>query len=72
MTNKNSTEKHRMTWYVYAGGERIRRNAQMRGSWGYDVVCSCGWETRTGGGTRTHIEGEIWMHRWEAEHGFLD
>lgn len=54
---------HRMAWYVYAGAEKIRHTASMRGAWGYDVTCSCGWETRTGGAVRSYIEAEVWLHK---------
>lgn len=54
---------HRIRWYVYAGGVRIPRTATMRGLWGYDVECSCGWETRTGGATRGYVEREVWFHK---------
>lgn len=59
----NTTATHRIRWYVYAGSERIPRTASMRGLWGYDVECSCGWETRTGGAVRRYIEEAIWMHK---------
>lgn len=68
--------KHRISWWVYTGGpngERIRRNRHMRGWWpGYDVECSCGWKTTTGGATRSYIEKEVWLHKWSAENGLLD
>lgn len=55
---------HRMTWYVYAGRERIRRQASMRGTWGYDVECSCGeFVTRTGGATLRYIREQVWLHK---------
>jgi hypothetical protein len=60
----STTTKHRMTWYVYAGRERIRHQASMRGTWGYDVTCSCGeFETHTGGATLGYIRGEVWLHK---------
>lgn len=59
---------HRATWWVWADGVKMRHQASMRGSWGYDVTCSCGeFETRTGGGTRNYVESELWFHRYEAE-----
>ena len=58
---------HRARWFVYAGAERIPHNAGMRGLWGYDVDCSCGWRTRTGGGTRRAVAEELWFHRHDAE-----
>lgn len=55
--------EHRIRWFVYVGGERIPRQATMRGQWGYDVECKCGWATHTGGATRTYIEDQIWFHK---------
>lgn len=55
---------HRITWWVYAGRERIRRTATMRGQWGYDATCECGWDSRTGGATRRYVENEVWLHKW--------
>lgn len=55
--------KHRIRWYVYAGRERIPRTSNMRGTWGYDVECSCGWQTLTGGATRRSIELDVWLHK---------
>jgi hypothetical protein len=57
------TQTHKITWWVWAGSEKIRRTARMRGTWGYDVTCSCGWETRTGGAVKRHISDEVWFHK---------
>jgi hypothetical protein len=62
---------HQIRWFVYTGDkdengrpERIRRTATMRGFWpGYDVQCSCGWETRTGGAVRAYIDQLVWEHK---------
>lgn len=58
-----------MRWYVYSGGERLPRTGAVRGHWpgGYDVVCSCGWESRTGGGTRSYIRGRVWEHKMRSQ-----
>ena len=66
---------HRARWFVYAGGggtgvplTRIPHQATMRGSWpGYDVACSCGWESHTGGAGRRYVEGQLFDHRYEAQ-----
>ena len=55
--------KHRISWWVYAGRERIRHTATMRGQWGYDATCSCGWDTKTGGATRRYVADEVWFHK---------
>lgn len=60
---------HRATWYSWASGEKMRATATMRGTWGWDAVCSCGrWESHTGGATRGTVEDALYDHRREAEH----
>jgi hypothetical protein len=65
--------QHRIRWYVYAGGYgqplvKMRHTANMRGSWpGWDAECSCGWESKTGGATRTSVRWDVWLHK--VEHG---
>ena len=58
--------EHRATWWVYAGDELIRHTAAMRGTWGYEVKCSCGWQTRTGCGLRRYCQDQLDGHRAEA------
>ena len=65
-TDATATTAHRITWWVYAGSERIRRTAAMRGTWGYDATCSCGWDTHTGGATRGYVQREVDFHKWEV------
>lgn len=60
---------HRIRWYVYTGrgAERIPRSSQMRGWWpGYDVECSCGWQSRTGGGLRRYVTELAAEHKRHA------
>ena len=65
-----TTTKANIKWFVYSAGEKIRRNATMRGSWdGWDATCSCGWETKTGGGVRSWIEQEVYSHK-RFDHGY--
>jgi hypothetical protein len=60
---------HRMRWFVWGwgpqGSYKIPHNARMRGTWGWDAACSCGWESRTGGATRRSVEDKVWMHKFE-------
>lgn len=61
-------KEHRARWFVYSGGERIPHTAQMRGHWpGWDVECSCGWKTKTGGAIRASVENDLWDHRWSEQ-----
>ena len=62
-----TVKAHKATWWVYAGPDRIRRTAQMRGQWGHDVTCSCGWDSRTGGGTKGYVTEALFDHRYEAQ-----
>lgn len=67
MLTAETLAAHRATWYVWSGGQKMRRQASMRGTWGHDVACSCGWESRTGGATRGSVESDLWDHRYEAQ-----
>ena len=59
---------HRIRWYVrLAPGEWTPRTSTMRGLWFYDAKCSCGWESRTGGGTETYVRSLIADHKFDAE-----
>lgn len=69
MTTGTAT-KHRIRWYVWAEGVKMQHTANMRGMWGWDAACSCGWESRTGGATRRSVERLVWSHKWNAAHGF--
>jgi hypothetical protein len=58
-----ATTTHRISWFVYAGRERIRHTAMMRGTWGYDATCSCGWDSRTGGALRRYVADLVADHK---------
>jgi len=62
----NIVPGHRITWWVYAGDERIRYQSTMRGSWGYDATCSCGWDSKTGGGVERWVTELVNEHKDEA------
>lgn len=74
LIRKDTKAAHRATWWVLAGWDNdgrqiwIRREARMRGRWpGFDVKCSCGWESHTGGAVRTSVEEDLWLHRYSAQ-----
>jgi hypothetical protein len=73
LLSAETRKQHRARWFVYAGAygelsQRIPHQATMRGHWrGYDVACSCGWESRTGGATRGSVEDMLWDHRYQAQ-----
>ena len=69
--------KVQIKWFVYAGEEKIAHNSTMRGTWGWDAECSCGWKTVTGGAIRSCVANEVEMHKrfdhnykWEMSGNF--
>ncbi len=64
-----TTEKVTIKWFVYAGEEKIAHNATMRGAWGYDAECSCGWKTTTGGAIKSSVIEEVQSHKF-SEHNY--
>ena len=60
---KATMRAHRARWYVKTGVGSdsptgwLPHTASMRGAWpGYDVECSCGWRSATGGGVRADAD----------------
>jgi hypothetical protein len=56
-------------WFVYAGEEKIAHNSTMRGTWGYDAECSCGWKTTTGGAVKSSVREDVELHK-TMEHNY--
>ena len=63
-TATTTTTKPRVRWFVRPDGsdEWLPRQASMRGAWGNDAKCSCGWESRTGGATLTAVRRMVSDH----------
>lgn len=56
-------KRPRFRWYAVWDGQRYPRMASMRGTWGWDVVCgACGWDSATGGATRSSVLRDIDRH----------
>jgi hypothetical protein len=53
----------RIRWFAVTEGQRIPATSTMRGTWGWDATCSCGWDTRTGGATRSYVREEVRLHK---------
>jgi hypothetical protein len=64
-----TTEKIQIKWFVYAGGEKIARVSTMRGRWDWDASCSCGWESKTGGGVYSWVKDLVETHKIQ-EHNY--
>lgn len=72
-----ASDKHTMRWYGVIPAapslgqpvELVPRTRFMNGrDWGWDVKCSCGWESRTGGGIEADVRRKIADHRWDVAH----
>jgi hypothetical protein len=61
--------KIQIKWFVYAGEEKIAYQSSLRGTYGYDATCSCGWESKTGGGVRTWVKDLVETHK-RLEHNY--
>ena len=66
---------HAIRWYVWAHdsqgrAQRMPRESTMRGQWGYDVECECGWKSRTGGAVLRYVEGLVWNHKYDVQGGY--
>jgi hypothetical protein len=57
-------------WFVYTGNNKIRHNSTMRGNWGWDAECSCGWMTRTGGASKPFVQFEVNYHK-KFDHNYI-
>jgi hypothetical protein len=57
---------HMIKWFVWAGGERMPHEASMRGAWGYDAECTCGWRSATGGAVKRHVEALVANHKLDV------
>jgi len=60
---------HAIRWFVRAGDEMIPRQASMRGTWGYDAKCTCGWSSGVGGGVETYVASLVEEHKDDVRDG---
>jgi len=62
-------EKVTIKWFaVLHDGTQVRNNKGLiHNAW--DVTCSCGWKTRTGGAIRSCMEEEVFYHKM-IEHDY--
>lgn len=66
LISKETKRAHRATWFVYGGphGEKIRpARGRKYHRMGWDVTCSCNWESRTGGAAKGSVAALLQDHR---------
>ena len=61
-----TTEKISIQWFaVLHDGSKMRNNKGfVHNAW--DVTCSCGWESKTGGAIKACVQREVEAHKWDA------
>jgi hypothetical protein len=59
-----TTEKVSIKWFaVLSDGSKMRNTKGfIHNAW--DVECSCGWKTSTGGAIKAYITNEVFNHKW--------
>jgi len=59
-----TNEKITIKWFaVLSDGSQMRNNKGfIHNAW--DVVCSCGWESRTGGAIKAAVQKDVDRHKW--------
>ena len=61
-----TTETVKIQWFaVMHDGSKMRNNKGfICNAW--DVKCSCGWESTTGGAIKAAVLREVEAHKWDA------
>jgi hypothetical protein len=58
-----TTEKITIKWFaILSDGSKMRMNRGFIHN-AFDVTCSCGWETSTGGAVRSYIQDKVDLHK---------
>jgi hypothetical protein len=66
-----SAVEHKIRWFVTPDGSTwLPRESGMRGTWGYDAECSCGWKSRTGGAVERFVRERVREHKWDVANGY--
>jgi hypothetical protein len=61
-----TTDKVVIQWFaVLHDGTKLRNNKGfIHNAW--DVTCSCGWESKTGGAIKSYVKDLAENHKWDA------
>jgi len=64
-----TNEKVQIKWFaVFSDGSKMRNNQGfVHNAW--DVTCSCGWETKTGGAIKSSVQADVDSHK-TMEHNY--
>jgi len=64
-----SENKAVIQWFaVLSDGTKVRNNAGFQHN-AWEVACSCGWQTATGGAVKSYILDQIFSHKMQ-DHGY--
>jgi hypothetical protein len=64
-----TNEKVQIKWFaIFADGSKMRNNKGfVHNAW--DVTCSCGWESKTGGAIKASVQSDVDSHK-VMEHNY--
>ena len=64
-----TNDKAQIKWFaIFADGSKMRNNQGfVHNAW--DVECSCGWRTLTGGAVKSWILYRVYLHKIQ-DHGY--
>jgi len=57
-------EKVTIQWFAVLSDGSKMRNTKGFSHYAWEVKCSCGWETKTGGAIKACIAKEVWEHKY--------
>ena len=58
-----TNEKVQIQWFVVVDGQKYPKKTGMVGYKAFEVKCSCGWESNTGGGVFSWVKSEADDHK---------
>jgi hypothetical protein len=62
-------QKANIKWFYVVNGQKYRYVKGLIGVTAWEVSCSCGWESHTGGGVRSWLDELVFEHKF-YEHDY--
>ena len=56
--------KAQIKWFYVVNGRKYRMVKGLIGNTAWDATCSCGWESRTGGGVKSWLDQMVFEHKY--------
>jgi hypothetical protein len=56
--------KAQIKWFYFVDGKKYRMVKGLIGVNAWDATCSCGWESRVGGGVKSYLDQLVFEHKY--------